>query len=132
VDAEPYLFRAKLLRELGRTDEALASVDAGIEALGVMVVLVEFAIEAELDRGHTQSALDRLASLPERVRHSPHWLERTGDILHTANRDAEAIVFYVAARAVLESLPAARRNAPAMAAVGAQLDDRMNRYASAD
>jgi predicted Zn-dependent protease len=127
VDAEPYLFRGRLLHEIGRTDEALASVDAGIEALGPVVVLVEFAIEVELDRGHTEAALDRVASLPQRARHSPHWLGRYGDILHAAGRDAEAIVFYVAAQVVLGNLPPARRNSPAMAAIGADLEDRMRR-----
>jgi tetratricopeptide (TPR) repeat protein len=93
---------------------ALKGLDEGIQKLGPLVTLQLFAIEAELKQRNFDGALARVDKITERSPRKETWLARRAEILVQAGRPAEAKRSYEAARTALQSLPATRRNVPAM------------------
>jgi predicted Zn-dependent protease len=104
---EHYLRRAKFVAAAPQSDSTrvLAAVDEGIEKIGPVISLMEYAIALELERKDYDGALARVAKAMD---HSPRretWLVRQGDIFLKAGRTTEAIAAYRAALAAIEDLP---------------------------
>ncbi len=117
-ESGPDLFveRAQVLMAVGpeQTGAALAGLDEGIKRLGPLVTLQLFAIDAELKQKNYDGALARVDSITARSPRKETWLARRGEILRQAGRPAEARRAYADALAALQTLPATRRNVPAM------------------
>lgn len=120
-----YLERARALYAAGRTDEALAGLDAGIQRLGPHPALVDAAIGIELERDAFDAALARLAGSPSGQR--PDLLLRRGEILERAGRTAEARRAY---RAALAELSERRRDSPALRELAARARAALERLES--
>jgi len=118
---ELYVRRARLLTQMGQPDVALHGLDAAIATHGPLVVLVELAIEIETARSRHDAALAYLGRLPPKLRHSPLWQKRAGDLHLAAGRADEARLAYETALDALSKMPAARRRAPALAELDAEL-----------
>jgi predicted Zn-dependent protease len=104
---EHFLRRAKFLAAAPHADPArvLAAIDEGVEKLGPVISLLEYAIAIELERKNYEAALTRIAKAME---HSPRretWLVRQGDVFLKAGRTAEAVSAYRAALAAIDELP---------------------------
>lgn len=133
VDApspELYLERSRLLVSKGvnRVDEGLRGVDEGIARLGPMVTLVQFAVEAEQQRGRHRSALERLRGLPDGVRTKPRWLALRGDLLAAGGQVPAAQAAFADALSSIVNLPATRRQTRAMAELEAEIRQKLTNW----
>ena len=99
---------------LDNLDQALGSLDRGIERLGPVITLVKFASDLEFDAGRYQDALKRLDLLPDALAGTPHWLARKGEILMAAGDRESALAAYRLCLERITALPAGRRLAPAI------------------
>lgn len=104
---EHYLRRAKFLALAPKPDPAriLAALDEGIQRVGPVISLVEYAIELEVAR---KNYSDALARIDDAMQHAPRretWLVRKGDLLVKAGRTNEAVAAYRAALAAIDDLP---------------------------
>ena len=117
-DPGPDLFieRAQILEGAGPeyVARALAGLDDGIRKLGPLVTLQLSAIELEVKTKSYDSALGRVDKIAERSPRKETWLARKGEILKQAGRAEEAREAFRTALVALRSLPATRRNVPAM------------------
>jgi tetratricopeptide (TPR) repeat protein len=102
---EHFLERARALAAAGRTKQAIAGLDDGIQRLGPLVTLEIPAIDFELELRRYDAALVRLARIMEQSPRKERWLARRGEILTQAGRDHEAREAFVQALKALESLP---------------------------
>lgn len=116
---ELYIERAQTLAADGdaRLNDAVAGLDEGLKKLGPVVTLQLAAIDLEVRQKRYDAALTRIDAAAAATPRKESWLARKGDILRQAGRPAEAREAYRAALQALESLPAARRNVPATAAL---------------
>ena len=130
---EPYLERARELLAAGdeQRDEALRGLDAGMQRLGPVVALAMLAIEIEMQRGRVDAALARLDSLAARSPRQETWLARRGEMLERAGRREEARAAYARVLDELDTLPAHRRQSPAMRQLESQARQRLDRLARA-
>jgi tetratricopeptide (TPR) repeat protein len=118
---ELWLERSRVLIGAGRVDAALAAIDEAIAELGPLVTLVEFGIDAEIEREQYAAALDRMAALPAAVADTPLWLGRRGDLLGKLDRTEDAARAYGRAREAILRMPAQRRQTLAMQELLARL-----------
>jgi tetratricopeptide (TPR) repeat protein len=111
-----YLERAQTLTAEGSAyfDQALSGIDEGIRKLGPLVTLQLYAIDLEVKQKQFDAALARLEQTSAQSPRKETWLERRGEILREAGRPQEAREAFKAALAALDTLPAPRRNVPAM------------------
>ena len=112
-EPELYLERASVLA----ADEALHSLDEGINKLGPLVTLQVAAIDLELRRKNYEGALVRLDQIAAQSQRKESWLVRRGEILQLAGRDEEARAAFNAALTAIESLPPAHRQSRSVAAL---------------
>ncbi len=101
-----YLSAAKLLAAQGEggVESAIAMLDRGMERLGVIPQLQQYAIALELERKNTAQAIDRLEALEPAMGESPDWKVDMGELLILAGRPAEASQLFDEAFAQLETL----------------------------
>lgn len=120
---ELYLARARMLARSDEihADQVLTAIDGGIERLGPVVSLVEFAIAHESSRSRYRSALAYLERLPRALLERPIWLIQRAELLRSAGRDELARAAIHAARESIQALPHSRAGAPAMLALGDRL-----------
>jgi len=120
---EYYFERARVLEhKTDRFDELLAGIDEGIDTLGPLASLLEYAIDIELQRGNYTGALKRIASLPEPIHQRPRWLYQRSQVLMELGRDAEAEIMNRKALQSIGSLPASRRNTAAYDALRREIE----------
>ena len=115
---EWYLARARLLLEAAPGSagpEALAALEEGLADLGRPVVLEWEALRLERRLGRLDAALARAARMTESSDQPAPWQEVRGEVLEEAGRLDEARAAYRAALDSYQSLPAPRRNPPAVA-----------------
>ena len=130
--AEPgpdlFIERAQILAAGGPQESAaaLATLDEGIRKLGPLVTLQLTAIDLELKRKNFDGALERLDGVAAKSPRKETWLVRRGEVLLQANRPDEALKAYRDALASLQTLPAARRNVPAMADLENRIRHELN------
>jgi len=127
-----YLERARAFAAAGPdyVDQALRSLDAGVERLGPIPALTGYAIELEARRGRYDAALARLDLVP-RSEHGASWLARRAALLEQAGRSAEARATYAELLGRLVQLPARRRGTPASLALHSHARDELARLSLA-
>ena len=114
---ELYLERAQALVAEGTNNlnAALKGLDEGVAKLGPLVTLHLYALDLEVEAKRYDAALTRLEQVMARSPRKETWLERRGNILRQAGREAEARQAYESALKAMDTLPPVRRNVPAMA-----------------
>lgn len=100
---------ATWIAEAGDADAAITILDQGLAKLGVLTGLHQKAIDLELTLGRHDSALRRVDTLAARFRPSVELSLRRAEILEKADRPAEAAAACDDALALLESIPAKRK-----------------------
>lgn len=115
TDPQPgeYLVAAQLLASIepAGINNALDLLDGAIGKLGLNPQLQRYAMELELRRGDTQSALDRWYSLGGQLGGTPEWAVTLARVLILAGRVDEARLAIQKAKADLERLrPTPARN----------------------
>ncbi len=87
-----YIAAAKLLSsgENADVDRALGILDRGIDKLGMIPQLQQFAIELEGAHGRFERALERLASLESVVGDGPEWRVQMAELSARLEREKEA------------------------------------------
>ncbi len=100
------------LLSLGKKDEALRALDAGMARVGHVVSLELPAIDLEMELGRPERALARIDALAKTGPPNPLWIARRGEILDKAGRGAEARAAYEKALALIAEKPADRRGRP--------------------
>jgi tetratricopeptide (TPR) repeat protein len=124
---ELYLERAQCLAGAeGLLDSALKGLEEGIRTLGPLVTLEMAAIEIELRQKRFDAALSRVDDLLAKSARKESLLARKADIFQQAGRLDDARGNYRAALESIESLPAARRNVPAMADLQRQIHEKLD------
>jgi tetratricopeptide (TPR) repeat protein len=111
---EHFLERARALAAAGRTEQAIAGLDEGIQRLGPLVTLEIPAIDFELELSRCDAALARLARIIDQSPRKESWLARRGEILARAGRDQEAREAFAQALKAIESLPSQFQTTRAM------------------
>ena len=102
---EYYFERARAFEAAGvnHIDSALKTLDAGINRLGNIRILEDYAIELERKRKHYRAVLLRLNRVIERSVRKESMLFKRGKIRMEANQPAEAD--FAAAREAIDALP---------------------------
>lgn len=95
---------ARMLAEQQQYADALAVLDQGVAALGLIPQLQRHAIQLELARGRPELALARLETLRTMSRDSPDWKLDKADLLLQLGRAEEAVKLAQAAEEQLLSL----------------------------
>lgn len=107
-------------------NEALQGLDEGIKKLGPLVTLQLAAIDIEVGQKRYDAALERVDAASAASPRKETWLVRKGEILKEAGRPTEARAAFQAALQAIETLPPARRNVPAMAALEKRIREQSN------
>jgi predicted Zn-dependent protease len=104
---EHYLRRARFIASAPQSTPArvLAALDEGIEKLGPVISLVEYAIGVELERRNYEGALRRIEVAMQHAPRREGWLVRKGDVLVKSGRANEAVASYRAALSAIDELP---------------------------
>lgn len=97
----------------GDAEAAVSVLDLGLAKIGCLTGLQHKAIGIELELGRHDSALRRIDALTARFRPSVALSLRRADILEKAGRFQEAVAACDSALALLDALPASRKNRPA-------------------
>jgi len=108
-------------RKVGRPEQALATLEAGMKKLGRIVTLQLDAIELEVEQKRWDAALSRVDELSARSPRKETWLQRKGEILTRAGRRDDARQAFRDALAAIEALPAHLKGTPATGDLAAQL-----------
>ena len=126
-EPEHYLEYARVLASNGGEgpEAALAAVDAGMAKLGPLPVLGLYAVDLLVERARFDEALARVEILGAGAARREPWLERRGDILALAGREAQAREAWSAALAAIAALPAHIRGNRATAEREARLRGRL-------
>lgn len=113
---EYYLERARAYAAAGDAyiDEALRSLDEGMQVLGNLQTLALFGVELETGRGNFDAALMRLDPLIARANRKEFLLLERGDILVAAQRTEEARQAFLAAQVAVAALPPRHRQTRSM------------------
>lgn len=112
---------AELLHAAGRTDEAIARLDAAIARDGAIPAFVDRVLAIERASLRFASVLARLEHLAANTGQT-RWLVERGDLLTRLGRVDEAHVAYQEAAQALAGLPPARRQSVAIRALIARID----------
>jgi tetratricopeptide (TPR) repeat protein len=126
---EYYLERARALESAGteHLNAALRGLDEGLARLGQPVVLQNYAIELELERGAYDGALARLERLADGSARKETWLVRRGEILESAGRLEEARAAYRSSLVAIRELPPSRRRNRAVTRLEAEAQGALSR-----
>jgi tetratricopeptide (TPR) repeat protein len=97
------------LLHLGKKEEALRALDAGMTRVGRVVSLELPAVDLEVELGRFDDALARLDRLAAAGPPNPLWIARRGEVLEKAGRARDARAEYAKALALIDARAAARR-----------------------
>jgi predicted Zn-dependent protease len=122
-----YLERAQVLSAEGERyfKEALRGLDEGIKKLGSLVTLQLGALDLEAKYKHYDDALVRLDTIMSTSPRKETWLARKGEILQQAGRNDEARAAFTSALGAINTLPAGRKNVPAIAELEARIREEL-------
>jgi Flp pilus assembly protein TadD len=109
---EQVIAHRDVLLGLGKKQDALRALDAGMDRIGHVVSLELPAVDLEVELGRFDAALARLDRLAAGAPPNPMWITRRGEVLERAGRDREARAEYAKALALIDARPAARRGKP--------------------
>jgi predicted Zn-dependent protease len=118
---EHYLHLADAQGKAGAARDALASLDEGMQKLGMLTVLQNKAISLNIDSKAWDEALKRLDALIMQGQGLPELYLRKAKILLAAERQPTAQEAVHEGLASIEQIPAARRETPAMKQLRADL-----------
>lgn len=105
-----YLERARLQAALGRLDDAVKGLDAGLVRIGAAPALQLAAIEYERQQAKFDAALARVERIAEKYTVKESWLLLRGEILAQAGRNTEAIAALKTVLAGIENYSPTRRS----------------------
>jgi tetratricopeptide (TPR) repeat protein len=111
---EHYLHLAEAHSKAGATAEALASLDEGMQKLGMLSVLQNKSISLNIESKAWDEALTRLDAMIVQGQGLPELYLRKAKISITAQRKPTAQEAVQAGLASIEQIPPARRETPAM------------------
>lgn len=111
---EFFIERAQALLAGRQGDEAVRSLDEGIQRLGPVVTLQALAVDLELKRKHYDAALARLETIIAQAARQERWLTQRSEIQMQARRPAEARHSLEAAQAAISRLPMRLQTLPPM------------------
>jgi tetratricopeptide (TPR) repeat protein len=125
---EYYFEQAQAYAAAGRESigMALQTLDAGIDRLGALRVLEDYAIALERQRKNYNAALVRLDRVIDRSARKAALLLKRGEILLEAGRPKEAKEDFATARAEIDSLPSQRRHTRKMKKLRTDIGYRMH------
>jgi tetratricopeptide (TPR) repeat protein len=109
---EQVIAHRDVLVELGKKDEAVKALDAGMARVGHVASLELPAVDLEVELGRYDAALARLDRLVATAPPNPLWITRRGEVLEKAGRTDAARAEYAKALALIDARPAARRGKP--------------------
>lgn len=118
---EYYLHLADAQGKAGATGDALASLDEGMQKLGMLTVLQNKAINLAIESKAWDDALTRLDALIMQGQGLPELYLRKARILLAAERQPTAKEAVQEGLAAIDQVPAARRETPAMKQLRAEL-----------
>lgn len=118
---ELFLHLADAQSKAGATAEALASLDEGMQRLGLLPVLQNKAVGLNVASQAWDEGLKRLDALITQGQGLPELYLRKAKILQAAERQAMAQEAVQQGLASIEQVPAARRETPAMKQLRAEL-----------
>ena len=126
---ELYVERAQTLAAEGGSNikEALQGLDEGVKKLGPLVTLQLAAVDLELAAKNYDGALARLETIAAASPRKETWLARKGDILQQAGRTDQARNAFNAALESINSLPANRRNVPAVLELQEHIQEQLRK-----
>ncbi len=130
--AEPELFNevAQALADRQLTDEALATVEAGLARLGQIPALQSQALDIEVDAGRWDAALVRLAAIRKSALRPEPWMMKRAGILAAAGRVAESRAAWQALVRHLNALPPGERDSHSMMLISEQAQLALTALAS--
>ena len=99
-----YISAATMLDEMGKTDEALKVLDAGLDKIGLTPQLQRHAIKLELENQRPENAIRRLEVLRKPLKENPGWKVDMAELLLLVNRRAEAETLLTEAATELSEL----------------------------
>jgi tetratricopeptide (TPR) repeat protein len=108
------------------TEKALAVLDQGIHQLGNLQALAQRAITIEQQSGRPEAALLRLNRLIKQNKPTAHLLLQKGKMLKNINELEQATRTFEEALAMIEQMPLARRDTPAMQSLREDITTQMN------
>jgi tetratricopeptide (TPR) repeat protein len=105
LDPGYYLATARLMAGLPERGvaQALAVLDSRMAQLGPITSLQRYAIELEKNRGNFQRAIERLASLDQKLRATPQWQVQIAELLLLAGKSEEAQPYLIVAKGQLQN-----------------------------
>jgi tetratricopeptide (TPR) repeat protein len=110
---EQVIARRDALLALGKKEDALRALDAGMTRVGRVVSLQMPAVDLEVELGRYEAALRRLDDLSRSIpTPNPLWIARRGEVLEKAGRASEARVEYAKALSLIEARAVLRHGAP--------------------
>ncbi|HXJ35488.1 MAG TPA: tetratricopeptide repeat protein [Candidatus Eisenbacteria bacterium] len=109
---EQVIAQRDALVSLGRREDAVAALDAGIARIGHVPSLELAAVDLEVGLRRFESALRRLDGLLAKTPSNPAWIARRGEILADAGRGDDARREYAKALALIDARPAGRGPKP--------------------
>jgi tetratricopeptide (TPR) repeat protein len=130
--AEPDLFNevAQALANREMTDEALATVEAGITRLGPIPALQSQALDIEVDACRWDAALARLDVIRKSALRPEPWMMKRAGILAAAGRVAESRAAWQALVRHLTALPPGERDSHSMMLISEQAQIALTTLAS--
>jgi len=99
-----YISAATMLDEMGKTDEALKVLDAGLDKTALTPQLQRYAIKLELENHQPENAITRLETLRKPLKENPQWKLEMAELLLLVNRPAEAETLLTEVKAELSEL----------------------------
>ena len=106
---EQIIERAQNLEHAGRIDDALVTINTGIQKLGNLVTLEMEGLDLELQLKRYDDAIKRLDNLIARADRKESYLVRKAEVLHKAGKDELAQRCYADALEAIVALPENKR-----------------------
>ena len=121
-----FMEQAELLRQTGRSEQALDMLDKARIRLGTAPLpLIRMAVGIAEELGRPREALVWQNRLPKMLARLPNERLHRGDLLWAGGRKKEARQEWCRARSELDAMPKSRRARPAFAGLGPKLDERL-------
>jgi tetratricopeptide (TPR) repeat protein len=129
TEPDPLIFLelAETLVAEGNVTEALRALDEGVAKTGPQLKLEAYAVELELSRQNTNSALSRLDGITKHAFRKESWWAQKGDLLAQSERPAEALKAYEEAIKSLAILPPRLQQTPASVALKQRVNEAISR-----
>jgi tetratricopeptide (TPR) repeat protein len=126
IKPDHLLFAADAFHSAGKTEQAIAVLNDGIWKLGPLPALNDRALKLEMEQKRYESALRRIDKMLATQQRAPFLLYKKGIILKGMSRSDESKQIFTAALKEIDSLPASRKQTPALSNLRTSLLAEMN------